>query len=95
MADFVGTLMAYSAFRTLPTDQRDTLVPGVDYTSDQQFFVSRCFLWCGKEEDEQISFHVHPRFRCNVPLMNMPKFARAFHCAAGSPMSPDNKCGFW
>ncbi|KAH9391547.1 18S rRNA pseudouridine methyltransferase, partial [Tyrophagus putrescentiae] len=39
--------------------------------------------------------HAPIQFRVNVPLMNMPDFAKAFHCPAGSKMNPKERCAVW
>ncbi|KAH6933942.1 hypothetical protein HPB50_019134 [Hyalomma asiaticum] len=94
LADFVGTLMAYSAFSSLPPSKRDVTLPGVGMTANQLFFVSHCTLWC--EGQKTTSMRYAPgRSRCIVPLMNMPEFSEAFRCKEDSYMNPPNKCYFW
>lgn len=95
LADFVGAIEAYEAFRSLPADERDVVVPGVSYSPDQQFFVSRCSNWCGYEPLRPDDRYVDNKFRCNVPMMNMPEFASAFNCPLNSKMNPEQKCSFW
>jgi putative endopeptidase len=39
--------------------------------------------------------HSPPRYRVNGPLANLPEFAEAFGCAAGTKMRPANACEVW
>jgi predicted metalloendopeptidase len=43
----------------------------------------------------QTNPHALPRFRVNGPASNMPEFARAFSCAADSPMVRADRCEVW
>ncbi|XP_054930104.1 membrane metallo-endopeptidase-like 1 [Dermacentor andersoni] len=101
IADLGGTPMAYSAFTSLPSSKRDTMLPGVAMTADQLFFIGYCTPWCEKQTTESPPWlsgrHRYPprRSRCIVPLMNMPEFSDAFHCKQGSYMNPPNKCMLW
>lgn len=95
LADFLGVVTAYKAFMSLPESERNVLIPGVNFTSEQQYFVSGCLAWCGKEPAQRDPRYAARKFRCNVPLMNMPEFSSAFKCPLRSRMNPDNKCSFW
>ncbi|XP_077523541.1 neprilysin-1-like [Amblyomma americanum] len=98
-ADFTGTLLAYDAFRRLPDSERTKTVPYVGLTWEQTFFVANCLKWCDIDKDNKRrkpnALYWHSRSRCNVPLQNMPQFARAFSCAAGDAMNPAQRCDFW
>ncbi|KAH7966123.1 hypothetical protein HPB49_013903 [Dermacentor silvarum] len=94
IADFVGTVVAHSAFSSLEPSKRDTIVQGVGMTANQLFFISYCAKFC--ELDYYPGDHYAPgRSRCIVPLMNMNEFSDAFHCKKGSHMNPPKKCTFW
>jgi predicted metalloendopeptidase len=73
-------------------------VAGLD--EDQQFFVSAA-QGCAVASDAflktQVATDVHVwwKFRAIVPAMNMPEFAEAFHCKAGSKMAPAKRCRVW
>ncbi len=99
IADMGGVKLAFFAYRALTRDQKEAVADG--FTEDQQFFLSLGQIWCSKQHDEyarmaaQIDPHSPPRWRVNGPLRNLPEFSRAFSCAPGTPMNPENKCGVW
>jgi putative endopeptidase len=102
IADLGGIKLAFAAYRAMrkdvPVDDR-TLADG--FTEDQQFFLSVGQSWCAKSRDEEtrrlanVDPHSPPKFRVNGPLSNLPAFAGAFRCEAGTPMNPANKCEVW
>ncbi|XP_037515576.2 neprilysin-1-like [Rhipicephalus sanguineus] len=94
LADLGGTLMAFSAFDTLAPSQRDVVLPAVNLTARQLFFVFQCAKWCyyGGSKSGR---HASGRYRCEVPAMNMDEFSEAFRCKSGDRMYPVNKCALW
>ncbi|KAH6921478.1 hypothetical protein HPB50_001336 [Hyalomma asiaticum] len=95
LADFVGAMIAYAAFRRLPAFKRRWTLPGLHLTPDQLFFVGRCTKTCRLAEVTTSTRYATANSRCNVPLMSMESFSRAFHCAVGTRMNPEHKCSFW
>ncbi|XP_077523528.1 neprilysin-4-like [Amblyomma americanum] len=97
LADFGGIRLAYDTYRSLTDDVRTEVVPGVDLTAEQTFFVFTCLKWCTTREGTRRVWgrYWHGRSRCIVPLRNMPEFAEAFSCKRGDRMNPDRKCTFW
>ncbi|KAL1473329.1 hypothetical protein MTO96_003875 [Rhipicephalus appendiculatus] len=95
LADFVGAAVAYAAFHRLPALQKHLTLPGLHLTPDQLFFVGRCTKTCRVAEVTTSTRYATARSRCNVPLMNMESFARAFRCGVGTRMNPVHKCSFW
>jgi len=96
IADLGGLRLAFAAYRKAmegrprPAD-RDGLTP------EQRFFVSYAQAWRFDAREETVRMrvvvdpHAPPRFRVNAALANLPEFAEAFGCPAGSPMrSPDD-----
>ncbi|KAL3252145.1 hypothetical protein MRX96_054951 [Rhipicephalus microplus] len=83
------------AFRAAKARSR-TAAPAslASFTDEQMFFLSSCFKWCSAEDKESAGSYSPPRLRCNVPLMNMPQFAAAFHCGPGKAMNPSTRCDF-
>ncbi|KAL1468171.1 hypothetical protein MTO96_041657, partial [Rhipicephalus appendiculatus] len=94
LGDLVGTMIAYAAFAALPEKIRIVRLSGLNMSSEQLFFINHCIKWCS--ENSGLTERYAPfRSRCIVPLMNMPEFSRAFGCAPGTLMNPQNKCAFW
>ncbi|XP_075746313.1 neprilysin-1-like [Rhipicephalus microplus] len=94
LADFVGTKLAYAAYDSLPEEDKRVKLAGFIASPDQLFFMNYCVGWCARYASLPKRYSPY-RSRCIVPLMNMPEFARAFGCDAGTPMNPDNRCTFW
>ena len=50
-----------------------------------------------KETERRLTVDPHspPKFRVYGALRNLPAFAEAFHCVAGTPMRPAKSCTVW
>ncbi|MBP6841344.1 MAG: M13 family metallopeptidase [Kofleriaceae bacterium] len=100
IADIGGVKMAYFAYRAL-REGADKVFVADGFTEDQQFFIATAQAWCSKDrKDEALNrlttdVHSPPRFRVYGALRNLPEFARAFSCAAGQPMAPQQRCQVW
>ncbi|KAH7957538.1 hypothetical protein HPB52_020003 [Rhipicephalus sanguineus] len=94
ICDLAGTKLAYKAFASLPPKYRDVKLVGLNMTSEQLFFVNYCVSLCAHRSDTG-SQYAPFRKRCIVPLRNMPEFSRAFGCAEGTLMNPQEKCSIW
>ncbi len=100
IADLGGVKLAFHAYRTLRKDAPKPLVAD-GFTEDQQFFLAVGQAWCSKDRPEEtqrrltIDPHAPPKFRVYGALRNLPEFAQAFSCAAGTPMAPANRCQVW
>lgn len=102
MADFGGARLAYLALaeRIGPSVNRPD-VKGM--TPAKRFFYAYAQSWCVAETDENRrngaanDGHGPTEFRVNGVLSNMPEFASAFGCAAGSPMTrpTGQQCIVW
>ena len=102
IADLGGLTISYAAFQK--TLQGKPAPPPIDgFTADQRFFLGFAQVWAGDYRPEAARLLVrtneHPlgQFRTNGPLSNMPSFAKAFGCSAGSPMvrSDTLRCRIW
>jgi putative endopeptidase len=99
IADNGGVKLAFYAYREITKDAKEAIADG--FTEDQQFFLSVGQAWCSREREEwlrmasQIDPHSPPRWRVNGSLRNLPEFASAFQCKAGTPMNPEKKCSVW
>lgn len=99
IADIGGVKMAFRAYRSLRAGQKPVVADG--FTEDQQFFVAFGQAWCAKSRKEEtqrlltVDPHSPPKFRVYGALRNLPEFATAFSCAAGTPMRPTETCSVW
>ena len=91
IADLGGLKIAYLAFHKAIANKRLQEIDG--FTPDQRFFLGWAQVWGRNQTPEasrrQAKTDPHPlaQFRVNGPLSNMPEFAEAFHCAAGTASS--------
>ncbi|HEX7840640.1 MAG TPA: M13 family metallopeptidase [Kofleriaceae bacterium] len=100
IADMGGVKMAFRAYRAL---RRDAAKPYIadGFSEDQQFFIAVAQAWCGRERPAEterrltVDPHSPSKFRVYGALRNLPEFADAFHCAAGTPMRPAKTCTVW
>jgi endothelin-converting enzyme/putative endopeptidase len=71
------------------------------FTPRQRFFLANAQVWCGNQTDEvtrmlaTVDPHSPGRWRVNGVVVNMPEFAEAFSCEAGSPMVSPAPCRVW
>lgn len=100
IADNGGLKIAYAAFKDMRRGAK-TVQRADGLSESQQFFLSAAQIWCSKMTDDYARLMVHndphsaPRFRVNGPLSNLPEFAEAYGCPAGSPMNPAKRCAVW
>jgi len=96
LADNGGLRLAWDALQ--PSTER----PRIDgFTPAQRFFLAwgqiRCENTTARAARAQVQGDGHSpgRFRVDGVVRNMPEFAAAFSCAAGSPMAPATRCRLW
>jgi len=96
-ADNGGLRLALMAY--LATHAGAPVVDG--FTPEQRVFLGWAQVWCedARPEAERLKATTNPhssnRYRVNGPLSNMPEFAKAFSCKAGTPMVRENACRVW
>ncbi|XP_046850701.1 endothelin-converting enzyme 1-like [Xenia sp. Carnegie-2017] len=103
IADNGGIRLAYKAYEEWKnkTGLRDTLLPGLRFTSDQLFFLKGAQIWCANVRKKStlnmidIDPHTPKIFRIIGPFSNFEKFSEAFNCSLGSRMNPEKKCRVW
>lgn len=104
-ADTEGLRASLRAYRLLVKnlggDRYDEALAGLPYTPEQLFFLNRGMLFCAnlnlrllRERGREDMFAAY-EYRCNVPLVNMPEFNKAFHCKPGDLMYARQKCAIW
>ncbi|MDD4004711.1 MAG: M13 family metallopeptidase [Elusimicrobiaceae bacterium] len=98
-ADAGGLRLAYMALESLLEAKPVSTVDG--FTQQQSFFISFGQIWCRNATPEKLRMqaltdpHSVARYRVNGSVVNMPEFAKAFSCQAGSPMVSPNPCRVW
>ncbi|CAN8016247.1 unnamed protein product [Ixodes persulcatus] len=99
IADNSGLKAAYLAFKKF--NDTDQVLPGLNLTGDQLFFLSNAMGWCQnirKEKlrsDVQYDPHSPTKYRVNLPMGNSPDFIAVFACSEDSPMNIKKKCSMW
>jgi putative endopeptidase len=99
VADLGGLILAHMAWRDATKGQDLKPIDGL--TPEQRFFVGYAQSWCSNERPEQarlratVDYHSPEKYRANGVVSNMPEFAAAFHCKAGSPMVNAKICRVW
>jgi putative endopeptidase len=100
IADLGGLTIAYAALqKSMEGKPRPKNIDG--FTPEQRFFLAYAHNWATNIRPEFARFltnqdpHPLARFRANGPLSNMPEFAEAFQCKAGSPMVRPKRCQIW
>ncbi|XP_078042097.1 neprilysin-1 isoform X2 [Augochlora pura] len=102
IADNGGLKQAYRAYKKwVSINGEEPLLPGINLTHDQLFFLNYAQIWCGSMRPEDAltkirsSVHSPGPIRVLGPLSNSEDFARAYNCPPGSPMNPTHKCSVW
>ncbi|XP_017492271.1 PREDICTED: neprilysin-2-like [Rhagoletis zephyria] len=102
IADNGGLKQAFRAYRKwVKRHGPEPVLPGLNLTHDQLFFLNYAQIWCGSMRPEdavtKIRSSVHsPGFiRVLAPLSNSKDFAEAYKCKLGAPMNPVEKCSVW
>ncbi|HYB53113.1 MAG TPA: M13 family metallopeptidase [Thermoanaerobaculia bacterium] len=100
IADLGGLTIAHRAYlKSLEGRLAPAPIDGL--TADQRFFVSYARIWAGKFRPEferlwvQTNEHPVGMYRAIGTASNMPEFAAAFGCNAGSPMVREPRCQIW
>lgn len=93
------TYMAYQSW--VNENGVEQALPGVNYTSNQLFWISSAQYMCSVSTEEHLKEIIltdnHPpfEFRVNGAFSNSKDFAKDFNCPSGSQMNPENKCQIW
>ncbi|HVT42767.1 MAG TPA: M13 family metallopeptidase [Thermoanaerobaculia bacterium] len=101
IADLGGLRIALRAYQRHLERHPRTMAGG--FTPEQRFFLGYARIWARNTTPEAERLRVmtdpHPLapFRVKGPLSNMPEFAAAFGCSAGSPMvrPVERQCRIW
>ncbi len=101
LGDQAGLQFAFRAFQQATAGTAQPTLDG--FTPEQQFFLAwaqfrgEAFRIELQREVVKGDSHPTPKFRVIGPLSNLPEFAAAFGCKAGSPMvrPPEKRCAVW
>jgi putative endopeptidase len=96
IADLGGANVAYDALQIALKKNPAEAARRIDgYTPDQRFFLNFARIWRGsiRPQRQEVLLNVDPhapaQYRAIGAPSNMPAFAQAFECKAGSPMVRD------
>ncbi|KAL9885946.1 neprilysin-1-like [Glossina fuscipes] len=102
IADNGGLKQAFRAYKKwVKQHGPELLLPGLNLTHDQLFFLNYAQIWCGSMRPEDAltkirsSVHSPGSIRVLGPLSNSKDFAEAYQCTPDSPMNPIEKCSVW
>ncbi|PRD29884.1 UNVERIFIED_CONTAM: nep-2 [Trichonephila clavipes] len=102
IADNGGVKQAFRAYRSwVARNGEEPLLPGLNLTHEQLFFLNYAQIWCGVMRPEaavniiRTGAHSPGRFRVIGALSNSKDFIEAYNCSLGSPMNPEHKCEVW
>ncbi len=100
IADLGGATIAYRAFQK-SLEGKPAPAPIDGFSADQRFFLSWSRIWASNHRPEfarlmaQTNEHPLGKYRAIGTVVNMPEFAKAFGCGAGTAMVRDARCEIW
>ncbi|KAF9052689.1 hypothetical protein BJ165DRAFT_1413126 [Panaeolus papilionaceus] len=102
-----GLIQSYRAWQAQFKDSEaagnEYLLPGLDFTREQLFFLSFARIWARAMKPAaavqriRTDPHSPSRFRVDGTVSNIPEFAQAFKCSKKTKLNPPNeeRCIFW
>jgi endothelin-converting enzyme len=102
-----GLIQAYRAWKTQFGNSfmegNEYLLPGLNFTQDQLFFISFGRIWARSMKPAaavariRTDPHSPSRYRVDGTLYNIPEFAKAFECSKKAKLNPpmEERCLFW
>ncbi|XP_012945909.1 membrane metallo-endopeptidase-like 1 [Aplysia californica] len=98
-----GIRQAFRAYRSWvkARGKDEQTLPGINYSSNQLFFINSAQLWCSQEGKEAVfahlgmDSHISGRYRVIGENQNSEDFSREFNCSKTSYMNPEKKCRVW
>lgn len=102
IADVGGVKAAHAAYqRFVQKNEPEPLLPGLNYTPNQLFWISGAQIWCSVIRPEyaegllESDVHSPDNFRVLGIVSSSKEFAKDFACAPNTPMNPTEKCEIW
>jgi endothelin-converting enzyme len=102
-----GIIQAYRAWKAQFADSfeagNEYLLPGLNYTRDQLFFIAFGRIWAENIKPAALvqrirtDPHSPAQFRVDGTLHNVPEFAKAFNCSPKAKLNPppEKRCLLW
>ncbi|RPD66296.1 Metalloprotease [Lentinus tigrinus ALCF2SS1-7] len=98
-----GLIQAFRAWKAQYTEEKEFLLPGLNYTREQLFFISFARSWAQNIKPAaavarvRTDPHSPNRFRVHGTVSNIPEFAAAFKCSPKAKLNPpqEERCIFW
>ncbi|XP_048581157.1 endothelin-converting enzyme homolog [Nematostella vectensis] len=102
IADNGAIKQAFMAYKTwVKQHGEEPLLPGLNYTNDQLFFISAAQVDCGSIRPQtarkkiELGTHTLDYWRVLMEMANSYDFSSAYNCPVGSRMNPKKKCELW
>jgi putative endopeptidase len=101
IADIGGVKLGYAALQAWSKAHPDEHRVVEGFTDEQLFFLGYAQGWCSKETPKFLEMlartnpHSPARWRVDGPMSDVPAFARAYQCKAGTPMNGGKVCSVW
>lgn len=101
IADYGGVKLAYATYKKSNQNGPEPTLPGLNYTSDQLFWIAAAQKWCAvtRPEYDELHYgtfrHSPSEFRVIGTFSNANSFLNDFKCKRGSEMFPKEKCELW
>jgi predicted metalloendopeptidase len=101
IADIGGVKLGYAALRAWQAAHPDERRAVAGFTDEQIYFLGYAQGWCTLDRPEVLATRTHSdphspaRFRVDGPVVDVPAFAEAFACRAGTPMNTGHVCSVW
>jgi predicted metalloendopeptidase len=101
IADIGGVKLGVAALRAWQRDHPEERRTVEGMSDERLFFLAYAQGWCSKETPQFLETlartnpHSPPKWRVNGPMADVPAFAQAYGCEAGTPMNPGKVCSVW
>ncbi|KZT28481.1 metalloprotease [Neolentinus lepideus HHB14362 ss-1] len=98
-----GIIQAYRAWQAQYDSSKEYLLPGLNYTREQLFFIAFGQVWAqnikpaSAVQRVRTDPHSPNQYRVDGTVSNVPEFAEAFNCSARAKLNPPRakQCILW
>jgi predicted metalloendopeptidase len=101
IADIGGVKLGYAALMAWAQAHPEEHRAVEGYTDPQLYFLAYAQGWCSKETPQFLEMlartnpHSPAKWRVNGPMADVPAFAQAYQCKAGTPLNSGKVCSVW